>query len=177
MDSGLGFWTEHRKLWCEDEWFSITSRDNEKVLSRILDRYIMRQKIMLDLTVHKEFQNQLEFTQLPVIGIELLGSAWPEDSQAVPEQDQIEPSVPEADEVAISNETDATNWWETYTDVYEGTTIEKLSESYEFGATGQERFWMRQRPLNSCFSSFPSAEGDRCRNPAQCLYCCGKFTK
>ena len=138
----------------------------------------MRQNIMLDLTVHKDFQSQLDFTQLLVIGIKLHGSDWPEDSQAVQEQDQIELSVPEADEVAPPSETEVTNWWETITDVYEGTTIEKLSESYELGATGQERFWVRQRPWNSCFSSFPFAEGgNRCRNPAQCLYCCGKFTK
>jgi hypothetical protein len=126
----LGFWTEHRKLWCEEEWFSITSRDNEKVLSRVLDRYIMRQKIMLDLTINKDFQNQLEFTKILVIGIKLHGSDWPEDSQAVHEQDQIEPSVPEVDEVAPPSETEATKWWEIYhrrlRGHYEGKAVRDL---------------------------------------------------
>ncbi len=177
MDGGLGFWTEHRNLWCADQQVTITSRGNEKALSGVLDRYIMGQKIMLNLTVDdKEFQEQLEHTQLLYLGLEFLGTSWPEDSQAVPEQDPLESSVLDVDEVAISKDTDGTNWWETYNEIYENTTVKEVSDSYERGAVGQERFWIRQRPRNSCFQSFPNAEGDRCRKPAECLYCCGRYT-
>ena len=44
VDGGLGFWTEHNKLWDEGEWFRISSQTNEVALSRVLDRSIMRQK-------------------------------------------------------------------------------------------------------------------------------------
>ncbi len=30
VDSGVGFGTEHKKLWGEDQWFCVTSQANEK---------------------------------------------------------------------------------------------------------------------------------------------------
>ncbi len=55
VHSGVGFWTEHKKLWSDDQWIRVTSMANEKSLSQVLDRYIMRQKVMLYLTVHRNF--------------------------------------------------------------------------------------------------------------------------
>ncbi len=33
VDSGVGFWTEHKKLWSDDQWFRVTSMANENSLS------------------------------------------------------------------------------------------------------------------------------------------------
>ena len=52
VDIGLGFWTDHHNLWGGTERFRITADKNERVLSQVLDRYIMRQKTMLSLTLH-----------------------------------------------------------------------------------------------------------------------------
>ena len=174
VDSGLGFWTEHRKLWGEGDWFAITSRDNEKVLACVLDRYIMRQKTMLSLTIHKDFQQHFEkYTHLPWLGIKFLGLAWPEDRQAVPEQDQGGDDEDTTQKVA-----DETDWYKVISEeLYKDTSIEKLSESYELEAQGQQRFWIRQRPENCCYASFKSSTGARCRKPAQCLFCCAKYTE
>ncbi len=47
IDMGAGFWEEHRRKWDEFQWFQITSSDNEQLLAKMLDRYIMRQNCPL----------------------------------------------------------------------------------------------------------------------------------
>ncbi len=174
VDSGLGFWTEHRKLWCEEEGFSITSPDNEKILACVLDRYIMRQKLMLCMTVNKDFRTLLDDAKILPIGLKFLDTVWPMDNQAFPEQDQFK----DLDDEAPPSEIEETPWWEEITNVQEIIAKANLAESYELAAVGQKRFWVPQEPWNSWYPSFPLVLGqDRCRKSAECLFCCGKFTK
>ena len=173
VDNGLGFWTEHRKLWGEGEWFAITSPNKEQALSRVLDRYIMRQKTMLSLTVHKDFATEFENSNvLTALALKHLNTQWPEDGDAVPEQDQggdeggeEEPAEEDSDK-KVSDE------------LFKNTTIEKLAAFYELEGQGQQRFWIMQQPENCCYASFKSAEGRAlCRKPSTCLFCCAKHTE
>ncbi len=99
VDQGLGFWTEHHKLWEDNGWFAITTTENERAVSQVLDRYIMRQKTILSLTIHPEcvetYENQV---MLRAAGIRLLPTPWPVQGETVPEQeydafDRLEPMI------------------------------------------------------------------------------------
>ena len=55
IDGGIGFWAEHKKLWNKRDWFSVDTKSKEKLLAETIDRYVMRQKVMLHLMVRKTF--------------------------------------------------------------------------------------------------------------------------
>ena len=123
VDQGLGFWTEHHKLWEDNGWFAITTTENELAVSQVLDRYIMRQKTILSLTIHpgcaETYENQ--FT-LRAAGIRLLATPWPVQGEIVPE--------PESDAVnrlepKIGQESDAMQNIDKL--LYENTTVELLA--------------------------------------------------
>jgi hypothetical protein len=101
VDNGVGFWTEHHRLWGEAEWFRITSEKNERALSQVLDRYIMRQKTMLSLTVHKEFSSDFvdNYSILATTALRLMTNQWPpeevEPQDIEDEEYEEEPAGPE----------------------------------------------------------------------------------
>jgi hypothetical protein len=79
VDSGVGFWTEHRMLWGERQWFRVTTTSKDKSLSQVLDLYIMRQTILLSLTTHKSFASELENPSvLTLTASRINQTAWPE---------------------------------------------------------------------------------------------------
>ena len=55
VDMGTGFWEEIRRMWDENRWFEITTSENSELLAKMLDRYIMRQKVLLRLEVDQSF--------------------------------------------------------------------------------------------------------------------------
>ncbi len=56
--------------------------------------------------------------------------------------------------------------------------MEALAESYELEGQGQLRFWIKQRPTNSCLASYANAVGHSlCRQAHKCLSCCAKHTE
>ncbi len=171
VDQGLGFWTEHNTLWAENEWFAVTTLDNERAVSRVLDRYIMRQKTMLSLTVHEEcFAKYEDKVVFRAVGLGLLPTPWPVEGEAAPEQYQ---GGDELEEKEYPEKDDCQNIDE---ELYEGTTIEALAASYEMEGEGQQRYWMKQRPENCCFASFRQASGPQnlCRMATHCLSCSAK---
>ncbi len=46
VDKGQGFWVDNTSFW-KDTWFNVSLDEQE--LAQVLDRYIMRQSIMLNL--------------------------------------------------------------------------------------------------------------------------------
>ncbi len=81
VDTGLGFWTEHNKMWNEEQWFSVTS--NEKLLANVLDGYIMRQKVMLHLSVRHTLLPLMEQKQnRSLASFKLFKAPWPEVIEA-----------------------------------------------------------------------------------------------
>ena len=76
---------------------------NEKLLSQVLDRYIMRQKVMLSLTIHKNFAVEFEKkTVLSSAAVGLYKSEWPADSGPIeePEIEEVEEEESDEDEPA-----------------------------------------------------------------------------
>ncbi len=80
-DTGLGFWTEHNKLWNEEQWLSVTL--NETLLAVTLDGYIMRQKVMLHLSVQNNLSSLMEQKQnFSLASFKLFNAPWPEAIEA-----------------------------------------------------------------------------------------------
>ena len=80
-DTGLGFWTEHNKMWNDEEWFSVML--NEQLLAITLDGYIMRQKVMLHLSVQNNILALMEQKQsLSIASFKLFNVPWPETIEA-----------------------------------------------------------------------------------------------
>ena len=169
MDRGLGFWTEHHKLWEDNGWFAITTTENEFAVSQVLDRYIMRQNTILSLTIHPECVDTYEYKfVLRAAGIGLLPTAWPEKGEAAPEQDcdavdRMEPKISqESDDMQRIDDS-----------LYEKTTVESLAATYELQGQGQTRYWIKQQPESCCLASFIQITGTQtlCRNARRCLFC------
>ena len=172
VDRGLGFWTEHHKLWGDNEWFSITTTENEVAVSRVLDQYIMRQKTMLTLTVHPEcnatYEGKMNFR---AAGIGLLPAPWPEDVKDIPEQDWDDDDQTEQTENRESDEMQ-----EVENGLYANTTVDSLAHSYELKGEGQTRYWIKQQPENCCLASFKQLKCSQtlCRIANCCLFCSAK---
>ncbi len=147
IDNGVGFWTEHRMLWGEKQWFRVTAKNNEKSLSQVLDRYIMRQKTLLSLTTHKGFAQDLEnHAVLTLAAARLNHKLWPEAIVLQPEDDEDQGA---SDTENVDDE-------EKFVDdeLFHNSTIKAVAESLELEGSGQQRHWVQQDPTNCCAASF-----------------------
>ncbi len=130
IDNGVGFWTEHRMLWGEKQWFRVTTKNNEESLSQVLDRYIMRQKTHLSLTTHKGFSLDLEnHSVLTLTALRLNQNMWPE---AVAPRGEADEDQGESDIEDLDNE-------EKFVDdkLFQDSTIKAVAESLELEGSGQ----------------------------------------
>ncbi len=149
----------------------MVSYNNEKLLSQVLDRYIMHQKTLVSLTVHKGFPIEFEnLTILSSTALRLFNNKWPED--AVPGQEPDNEEEASDDDEPLEEEQK-----HVASELFENTTAKALAESLELEGQGQQRHWVRQHPENCCYASFKGTEGrSLCGMTNQCLYCSAKKT-
>jgi hypothetical protein len=75
VDKGTGFWSEHKLIWSTEQWFCV---ENEKSLAQIIDRYILRQKVMLSLRVRKVLSPAfMELHTLSTAAFAFREKGWP----------------------------------------------------------------------------------------------------
>ncbi len=86
---GAGFWEEHRRMWDENMWLEITSNENSELLAKMLDRYIMRQKVLLHLEVDQSFaEDYASMAKLFRAVVRCHNRAWPDDKAEEPGRDR-----------------------------------------------------------------------------------------
>ncbi len=165
----VAFWTEHKQLWTDEaQWFKITSKSNEKALSQVLDRCIMRQKAILNMMIPHGFVKDFEqHTHLTANAIKLYGTEWPSAVVTVDEEDEKEQGIveedPESDEVETKDVDDG---------LWQGKTKQELADDLELESQGQQRYWFRQNIATCCLDSWTSSsEGSACGRSRHCPYC------
>ncbi len=167
VDRGNGFWLEHQEFWDEEKyWFRITQ--NSVRIAKLVDRYILRQKVLLKLKI--DLIPGQELAGLDLLHHKMMSLAhvaWPLDER---DDQEVMDFIYDPDDEEDASEQDVAVGAPNKS-IDQFGTAEHIRASYEISGEGQQRHWVRNESPICCETTttrWTKVQTCACEKPDRC---------
>jgi hypothetical protein len=166
IDKGHGLWVQLSTFW-NNKGFTIT--EDPEGAAQVLDRHILRQKVLLQLQIDRKSMKVFEgLGALSMQALQLSGVEWKDTSSFQESEENVPHIYDPSDEEEEPPDNEDPEAKDSLLQDY--GTIELLRLTYETEGEGQLRHWIQNDHTNSC-EGFLNESSVRCGKVDQCFGC------